>query len=117
MLAHARHGCFCGEKERFLRERVIRTLLCDNFKLRLRVCEILATVIKLRLFHSNFPSKLRLAMLLQKPPSELNDFRFVFAGCFFYPDAKIIGAFGGSTGWCGLKCLVQVFSRFIQAWR
>src|SRR5206468_3236316 len=105
------------EKERFFRERVIRSLLRDNFKLRLRICEILATIIKLRQFHSNFPSKLRLAMLLEKSLSQLNDFRFVSAGCFFYPDAEIIGAFGGCSGRSGLNCVVQVSSRFIQAWR
>src|SRR5918996_145970 len=99
MLTHARHGRFRREKERFFRERVIRTLLRDNFKLRLRICEILATIIKLRQFHSNFSCELRLAVLLEKSLSELNDFRFVSAACFFYPDAEIIGAFGGSSGW------------------
>src|SRR4029434_537636 len=89
----------------------------DNFKLRLRICEILGTVIKLRQFHSNFPSELRLAMLLEKSLSELNDFRFVSAACFFYPDAEIIGAFSVSSGGSGLNCVIQIFSRFIQAWR
>src|SRR5205823_6980373 len=105
------------EKERFFRERVIRILLRDNFKLRLRICEILTTIVKLCQFHSNFPSELRLAMLLEKPLSELSDFRFVSTACFFYPDAEIIGAFSRSSGGSGLNCVVQIFSRFIQAWR
>src|SRR6188508_2238717 len=114
MLAHARHGGFCGEKEGFFCERVVRILLRNNFKLRLRICEILATIIKLRQFHSNFSSELRLSMLLKKSLSELNDFRFVSARCFLYPDAEILGAFGGSSGRSGLNRVIQVFSRFVQ---
>src|SRR3954451_8051262 len=56
-------------------------------------------------------------MLLQNPLAKFNDFRFVSTACFFYPDAEIIGVFGGSGCWSGLNCVVQVFSRFIQARR
>src|SRR5262249_1098798 len=72
---------------------------------------------KLRQFHSNFPSKLGLAVLIEKSFSELNNFRFVSAGCFFYPDAEIIGPFGGGCGWSGVDRMIQVLPCFIEARR
>src|SRR5206468_12456711 len=117
LLALASHGSLCRAEQRIFRDSFILILLLDNFILRLRTCEILATIVELRQFHSNFPIELRLAMLLEKPLSELSDSRFVSAACFFYPDAEIIAAFSGSSGGSGLNCVVQIFSRFIQAWR
>src|SRR6266436_7166512 len=116
MLAHAQHGRFCGEKERFFRERVIRTLLRNDFKLRLRICEILAAIIKLRQFHSNFGSEGGLPMLLEESLCKLNDFRVISASCLFYPDAEIVGPFCRSSGRCTRGCVIQIFACFIQTW-
>src|SRR6516165_11094348 len=105
MLAHAQHGRCCREKERFFRERVVRILLRNDFKLCLCVCEILAAVIKLRQFHSNVRSKWGLPMLLEESLCKLNDFRVISARCLFYPDAEIVGPFCGSSGRCTRSCV------------
>src|SRR5439155_4396318 len=114
MLAHARHGRFCCEKECCFCERVVRILLCDKFKLRLRICEILAPVIKLRQFHSNFRSEWRKTVLFQKALCQVDDFRFISARWFLYPYGEIISAFGGRGGWPQLRCTSEIFSRFIE---